>query len=181
MTSRTILRTHNRSNASVRELLSWVFAAELMTPSPEIWIAVAWISDIQIFDSTDKSYSALISRDSSNRINLSDFVVEVARRGSKVNIVTRPDPSNLNFIDSVRRKSDRSEFQENILMHISEQIHQKNVVGRDWVIDGSMNLTANGLDNNVESLILFVDQKKASETRTNLSQTWEKLLEGIRK
>jgi len=66
-------------------------------------------------------------------------------------------------------------------MHISEQIHQKNVVGRDWVIDGSMNLTANGLDNNVESLILFVDQKKASETRTNLSQTWEKLLEGIRK
>ena len=177
MNSRTILRSYNRSNVAARELLSWVFAAELLVPSPDIWIAVAWISDVLIIDSTDGSFDAVTNNENPNRVFLSDFIVNVAKRGTSVNIITRPDFSNQTFVNAVKRKSRGHDCRNNISILISDVIHQKNIVGNDWVMDGSMNLTANGLDNNVESLSLYIDPVRASETRTNLYQTWSNQLQ----
>ena len=172
LNSRTILRSYHRSNVAARELLSWVFASELLNPSSDIWIAVAWISDVMIVDSTDGSFDAVTNYETPNRVFLSDFIVNVAKRGTSVKIVTRPDVSNQTFVNAVKRKSRGLDCRKNISILISDVIHQKNIVGNDWVMDGSMNLTANGLDNNVESLSLYVDPVRASETRTNLYQTW---------
>lgn len=173
MARRTILRSYNRSNVAVRELLAWVFAAEFASPSDHIWIAMGWISDVVIYDTFNGQFDAVVGRGSAGKIHVSDLVVMMARRGTRVSVITRPDSSNEVFIDAIRRKARGSEAESRIRLHLSPEVHHKNIVGKDWFIDGSMNLTANGLDNNVESLTLSVDRNEAAVIRTNISVTWE--------
>lgn len=177
MSRRTILRSHNRSNVAARELLAWVFAAEVANPSKHIWIAMGWISDVVIFDGTRGQFGALGDGGDVGKLRVSDLLVVLASRGTRISIVTRPDASNEVFVDALKRKARGTEAEENIRLHYSSEVHHKNIVGMDWFIDGSMNLTTNGLDNNVESLTLTVDARDAAAVRTNISSTWEVKME----
>ena len=93
--------------------------------------------------------------------------------------MTRPDPSNDKFLDILQRKAAITRVQDHIRVGRSEIIHQKNLVGKDWFTDGSMNLTVNGLDNNVENLTVHLDAEKTAEIRTNIRQTWSDVLGAI--
>lgn len=177
MPSRTILRSHNRSNVAARELLAWVFASEAAHPSSHIWVAMGWISDVVIIDSTNGQFDAISGAGSQGKTHLSDLIVTMARKGTKFSIVTRPDPSNEVFLSALRRKARGTEAANRIRLHLAPDVHHKNIVGRDWFIDGSMNLTANGLDNNVESLTLTVDPQETAARRTNISSTWDEKME----
>ena len=179
MARRTILRSYNRSNVAARELLAWIFAAEFANPSDHVWIAMGWISDVVIFDTLNGQFDAVVGRGSLGKIHVSDLVVMMARRGTRISVVTRPDSSNEVFIEALKRKARGSEAELRIRLHLSPEVHHKNIVGKDWFIDGSMNLTANGLDNNVESLTLSVDRNEAALVRTNISMTWEEKMEAL--
>jgi phosphatidylserine/phosphatidylglycerophosphate/cardiolipin synthase-like enzyme len=176
MSRRNILRSYNRSNVAVRELLAWVFAAEAVNPSTHIWIAMGWISDVVIFDASQGQFDAVSGRGTSGRVHVSDLLVIMARKGTKISVVTRPDSSNQVFLEALKRKARGTEAQSRIQLHLSPEVHHKNIVGEDWFIDGSMNLTANGLDNNVESLTLMVDRNAAAELRTNIREQWKNMM-----
>ena len=177
MPRRTILRSYNRSNVAARELLAWVFAAEAANPSEHIWVNMGWISDVVVFDASHGQFDAVSGRGNNGKMHVSDLFVVMARKGTKVSIVTRPDPSNEVFLEALKRKARGTEAQSRIRLHLSPDVHQKNIVGKDWFIDGSMNLTANGLDKNVESLTLTVDPQESAHMRTNISSTWEEKME----
>jgi phosphatidylserine/phosphatidylglycerophosphate/cardiolipin synthase-like enzyme len=100
----------------------------------------------------------------------------MARKGTKISVITRPDSSNQVFLEALKRKARGTEAQSRIQLHLSPEVHHKNIVGEDWFIDGSMNLTANGLDNNVESLTLMVDRNAAAELRTNIREQWKNMM-----
>ena len=160
-------------------MLALLFAAEVLDPAAEFWIAMAWVSDVALYDSGYGEFDALVSRSGTGRVYLSDVLVELALKGTSVNIVTRPDPSNDKFLDILQRKAAIARVQDHIHLARSEAIHQKNLVGKDWFTDGSMNLTVNGLDHNVENLTVHLDAEKTAEIRTNIRQTWNVTLEAI--
>ena len=160
-------------------MLAMLFAAEILDPSTEFWIAMAWVSDVALYDSLYGEFDALVSRSGTGRVHLSDVLIELAIKGTTVNIVTRPDPSNDKFLDILQRKAAVTRVQDHIRIGRSEIIHQKNLVGKDWFTDGSMNLTVNGLDNNVENLTVHLDAEKTAEIRTNIRQTWSDVLGAI--
>jgi hypothetical protein len=172
MTRRSILRSTAHSNASAREMLAMLFAAELLEPAPEFWVAMGWVTDVDLFRSSHSEFDAVVARGSVGRVFLSDVLVELARRGSTVCVVTRPDDSNEAFLDALRRKTVAARLQHRVRLARSEDIHQKNLVGSDWYTDGSMNLTVNGLDHLVESLSVNLDGRQAAEMRTNIRETW---------
>ena len=179
MSRRVILRSYNRSNVAVRELLAWVFAAESINPSEHIWVAMGWISDVVIYDASTGQFDAVSGHGRFGKIQVSDLLVILARKGTQISIVTRPDPSNEVFVNALKRKALGTPAQERIRLHLSPEVHHKNIVGKDWFIDGSMNLTVNGLDNNVESLTLTVDRDETALIRTNISLTWEDKMGGL--
>jgi phosphatidylserine/phosphatidylglycerophosphate/cardiolipin synthase-like enzyme len=160
-------------------MLALLFAAEVLDPAAEFWIAMAWVSDVALYDSAYGEFDALVSRSGIGRVHLSDVLIELALKGTIVNVVTRPDPSNDKFLDILRRKTAISRVQDQFRLARSEAIHQKNLVGKDWFTDGSMNLTVNGLDHNVENLTVHLDPEKTAEIRTNIRQTWNGTLEAI--
>ena len=179
MSQRIILRNSQHSSTAAREMLNLLFSAELLNPAPEFWMAMAWVSDVSLFDSIHKEFDALLPGNGSGRLSLSDVLSELARSGSVINVITRPDPINEKFIDALRRKVRQLRIQSPVRICLSSTIHQKNLVGNDWYSDGSMNLTVNGLDHNVENLSVYLDPARVAEMRTNLRQTWSGLLEEI--
>jgi hypothetical protein len=176
MNRRTILRASQHSNFAAREMLALVFASEILDPAPEFWLAMAWVSDVVLFDSLHGEFDALIQSHGRRRVYISDVLTELARRGALVNVVTRPDPNNEKFLEVLRRKTALAHVEGRFRLGLSEAIHQKNLVGNDWFTDGSMNLTVNGLDHNVENLTIDFDPEKTAETRTNIRQTWNGIL-----
>ncbi len=179
MSRRAILRAGQHSNTAAREMLSLVFAAELLDPPSDFWIAMAWVSDVSLYDSLHNEFELLVPHSGPGRVYLSDVLTELAQRGSTVNIVTRPDPTNVRFLEGFRRKTELGRVQDHVRVGFSEDIHQKNLVGKDWFTDGSMNLTVNGLDHNVENLTITFDSGKTAEMRNNLRQTWGSILKEL--
>ena len=57
--SRTILTATPAARAELWTLLSSLAVAELMSPSPELWIVSPWISDIPIVDDTAGRFRAI--------------------------------------------------------------------------------------------------------------------------
>ena len=43
----------------VRDLFQSLFAAELINPSPKLWLFFAWISDVEILDNSARQFAAL--------------------------------------------------------------------------------------------------------------------------
>ena len=57
--TRKIFKSAVTSQHAVREVLSMVFAQELLAPSREVFIVAPWISNIVIFDSRLGQYATL--------------------------------------------------------------------------------------------------------------------------
>lgn len=175
---RTILKSRDRSNRAAREMLEWVFSSELLGPSEEIWIVMGWMSDVVILDSSDGSFDSLIPSLSGQKFLLSDIVVELARLGSRIFIVIRSDESNNYVTAAMKAKIEQRCPKGKLKIHQDAEVHNKGIIGSSWCLDGSMNLTSNGLDRNAESLTLLRNSDESARRRIELRGQWGKYFGG---
>ena len=149
--TRKIFRTKSTGNSEVRELLETVLVSELIMPSPTIWLVSPWITDLEILDNRSAAYSALVPTWGLRRIRLSEVLASVLDR-SKVSIVARPDPHNTAFLSKMEDMARANELSQNLTVIRQETLHLKGLLGRDYYLSGSMNLTYNGVEINEEGI-----------------------------
>jgi hypothetical protein len=161
------IASHHRSRDVPAELLQSIFAAELIDPGGVLWIVSPWISDIELINNEGGRFSAINPDWPNAPIRLVEVLSTLVTRGGAVTIVTTDDPHN----DELERKLD-AEGLDAIRLLRRPALHMKGIIGRGFALEGSMNLTYNGVHRNEERLIYRTDPAKVSEIRIEFEQRW---------
>lgn len=155
------------------DFLQSLFVAELMLPSSRLWISSPWISDVELVDNTGRQFSALSSSWPAGRIRLSAILRTLLERGGRVAIFTNESAHNDEFV--ARLQPMRQAFSGLTLVR-APTLHEKGIVGDRFTLDGSMNLTYNGVYVNEEYLVFRTDPAIVAERRLMLENRWRNQL-----
>lgn len=168
---RNTFTTQTTSRAEIREMLEGIFVAELLVPSDSLWLVSPWITDIEILDNRAGQFSSLVPTWGLRHIRLSEVFAKIMEH-SIVHIVARPDPHNDSFLQKMSDLSKASESQSNLKMVIRETLHLKGLLGKDYYLKGSMNLTYNGVEVNHEGVSLDRSPRTISEARIHFQENY---------
>ncbi|MFV1362556.1 phospholipase D-like domain-containing protein DpdK [Mycolicibacterium elephantis] len=146
------------------DLVESLFLAELLAPSPDVWLLSPWISDIEVIDNRAGAYTDVFPGRPARAIQLTDALIELAERGSHVHLVVRPDPPG-NTAVIAKLKSAATQLRQ-IDIIPRENLHEKALLTSYFHLHGSMNFTHYGREINEEALV--VDTDKDHIARTNL-------------
>src|SRR5690606_5950009 len=87
---------------AVRDLFQSLFVAELINPSPKLWLFFAWISDVEILDNSARQFAALEPDWPAAPIRLSQVLQALLSRGVQVRLIIREHGHNDYFISKLR-------------------------------------------------------------------------------
>lgn len=156
---------------SVRDLFQTLFAAELLSPSHKLWLFFAWISDVEILDNSARRFAAIEPDWPAAPIRLSRVLGALLARGTRVKLVIREHGHNEYFIARLQFLKER--FGDQLKWVVEKDFHAKGLLGDDYFLSGSMNLTFNGISVNGEHLILRTDPAAIAEQAEQLDLQWE--------
>lgn len=159
---------------SVRDLFQTLFASELLCPSRKLWLTFAWISDVEILDNSARRFAAIEPDWPAAPIRLAQVLGALLARGSQIRLVIREHGHNAYFIARLRTLKDR--YDDQIKWTVEKDFHAKGLLGDDYFLSGSMNLTLSGISVNGEHLILRTDPSAIAEQAEQLALQWEGLL-----
>lgn len=162
------LRTSPATGIRVDPILTAVLLAELLAPSPEIWLVSAWVSDVPAVDNSSGDYDSLIADASARIYQLSEILAVLTERGTRLTVVARSVPENDSFLNRLGRAADS----ERLRVIRSPDAHEKTFCGADWLLSGSMNFTVNGMTINDELVTYRLDSAAAAQARIDLAHRW---------
>ena len=156
---------------SVRDLFQTLFAAELLSPSRKLWLFFAWISDVEILDNSARRFAALEPDWPAAPIRLSQVLGALLARGTLVRLVIREHGHNEFFLSRLRTL--KEQYGEQLKWTVERDFHAKGLLGDDFFLSGSMNLTFSGISINGEHLVLRTDPAAIAEQAEQLDLQWE--------
>jgi phosphatidylserine/phosphatidylglycerophosphate/cardiolipin synthase-like enzyme len=160
---------------ALRDVIQSILVAELLSPSKEIWLFFAWLSDVEVVDNTARQFGSICPDWPAAQIRLSQVLETLLSRGSHINIVLRKTAHNDAIVSQLLRL--RQQYGANVRWCQRETFHDKGILGDDYLLDGSMNLTYNGISTNDEHVWLHRDPASIASRRVGLRGTWESQLE----
>lgn len=153
---------------AIRDVLQSLFALELLRPSRRLWVGFGWISDVEILDNGARQFAPLQPDWPTGQIRVSTVLAAIAAKGCEVVVLIRDEPANRKFIDRMRDL----EVMGSIRIIVLPDFHEKGLLGDDYVLSGSMNLTWNGITVNDEHLLLRTEPAEVAERRLQLEEKW---------
>lgn len=156
---------------AIQDVLQSLFAAELLKPSTPLWLCFAWITDIQLLDNSARQF-ALIQPDwPAAPIRLSKVLGALLSRGGQINVVIREHEHNATFITLLEQL--RAEHGSSLRWAVGNNFHAKGLLGDSYFLNGSMNLTVNGVTVNEEHVVLRLDPALLAQQRLEFVERWE--------
>ena len=149
------------------DFLQSIFVLELLAPSRPLWIVSPWISDVEVIDNRGGRFAALNPSWPNGPIRLLSVLEAVVDRGGSVMLIANDSRHNDDFERRVKELG-----RESVRFLRDEDVHSKGIVGNQFSLDGSMNLTFSGVNRNDEHLIYRTDPEDIAERRLELDQRW---------
>jgi len=165
-TSRFIVKTSATNRDDIRDLLQSLFAAELLSPGPEIWIVSPWVSDVPLLDNRAGAYSGLEPSWSKRHITLAELLAHALKVNpdTVIRIVTRPDDTNIRFTERLRFLAELDGNGDRLSIDNQRpELHTKGIATHSFALIGSMNLTYNGLSVLEEAVDLNIDPARIAQ------------------
>lgn len=172
MTSRLIHKSSWQCRHEARELLQAIFAAELLAPSRCLWIVSPWVSNVPVIDNEADTFRPPDTSWARGTIRLAHVLRELARRGTRVVVATRPDPQNDLLLEDIRWLFRDVGCADRLIVHQAAQLHEKGIAGDGFHLGGSMNLTWNGIEVLEESLHFTTEPDAVAAVRLQYRQRW---------
>jgi hypothetical protein len=168
MTGIRSVRTRPRNGLAISDLLTSVLLSELCKPSDELWIVSGWITDIPVLNNRHRQYDAVLGDVARSTLLFTELLAELANRGCHLHVAIRHVDHNARFVNRLqdRARADR------LSVYGSADVHEKIMVGNDWVMKGSMNFTWSGVQQNEESIDFVFDKTAAAHELLELRTRW---------
>jgi phosphatidylserine/phosphatidylglycerophosphate/cardiolipin synthase-like enzyme len=168
--TRKIYKGAVTSQHAVREVLTMVFAQELLAPSKEVFIVAPWISNVVVFDSQIGQYATLNPEWAKREIRLVEVLVAIAANGTTLHIHTRPDDHNKAFKRRIQEALGDAGLPDQLRWtDRNALLHTKGVWTDRVLIDGSMNLTESGVALNEEAVTVSFDPVQVAAARVHFA------------
>lgn len=167
MLERTV-RTSPYTGIRLDPVLTAVLVAEMLTPSDELWLVSAWISDVAAVDNTRGDYDSLFADASARIYPLSEILALLTTAGANLTVVSRPADHNETFLARLRRRAEPGQL--TVVQH--PDVHEKTFCGKNWLLSGSMNFTLRGMQVNDEAVTYKVSDADAAVARIDFARRW---------
>ena len=174
MSEKTILFGPNQSNA-ILDLLQSIFIAEIICPSSKLSFFFGWMSDVELINNEASEFSSLEPDWPNSMVRLSDVIKALLKRGCKISIVLKNEDHNRKVEKEISERC--QEFSDLLKIYFDKREHKKVIVGEDFVLEGSMNLTKNGLEINEENITLNTNPQDVATWK----QKADRILEDLQK
>ena len=154
-----IWTSSNRERAGIRQALELIVAAELLSPSKELWIVSPWISDIPLIDDSHGLFR-YVNPDGYETVTFTKLIDYLLQRGTRVAVVTHVDSTQETdrFLSRLEELERRASGGLRVLRHPT--LHAKGLLGDTYALTGSMNFTWNGVTTNQE--LVYFDREHRS-------------------
>ena len=168
---------HKRqSTREVPDLIQTAFAAELLAPSPVIWIVSAWTRNIPIFDNSSGGFRHLNPSWPFGPVRLADVLTEFLSLGTTIHLAVRPR-DNASFLQVLYdRCGYEGEPSPSCPLYVhevgEETLHQKGILTSRFYLRGSMNLTKNGIEVFDEQLEFTTAPDALASTVVEFKDRW---------
>jgi hypothetical protein len=162
------LRTSPVTGIRLDPLLDAVLLSELLSPSKEIWLISAWISDVLAIDNTRGDYDSLFADASARIYSLSEVLAQLTVSGTVLHVVARAAEHNDAFLFRLGRRAKP----ERLIVVRDFDVHEKTLCGQDWLLTGSMNFTLRGMLVNDEAITYKVSETAAAAARIDFARRW---------
>jgi hypothetical protein len=152
----------------IPDLLQTIFAAEFLAPSRCMWLVSPWISDIPVLDNQTNAFLALEPDWAQQSVRLSQALAWLGRHGTTVHVATRAAHHNTTFLETLRSVSGGGR----IRVHISDDLHEKGLLGDSFYLSGSMNFTHGGISTYEEVVHYFTAVDVVAKNRIAFAARW---------
>jgi hypothetical protein len=160
-----------KGDPALRAVLQSLLVTELIAHSQKLFLISPWISDIPILDNRAGQYRSLVPEWELAQIRFSKVLTELADRGTKLIIASRPSDSNPFFKDLVQACSHLEK--DRVTISYSDELHEKGLLTDRFYFAGSFNFTLNGIEVLEEVANLFTDREVIGQKRVDLEDRWE--------
>lgn len=147
------------------DLLQSIFAGELLAPSRELWLVSPWVSDIPIVSNEAGQFRSVVPEWDLAPIRISQILQYLVKRSVQIHIATRDDKHNRPFLQCLQTI-------DGINRHIAPHLHEKGLLGDDYFLSGSFNLTFYGMTLNDEIAHLYTDKAIIAANRLAFNERW---------
>lgn len=170
--TRHIHKSSWRCQDEVRELLQAIFVGEILAPSKCLWLVSPWITDIPVIDNRSGAFDALDSSWGPRALRLGEVIVRVLETGATVVVATRPVQHNRPFLSQLKSAASEAGTESSLLLNEAEDLHEKGLLGDDFYLSGSMNLTYGGVELLEETVKLDTAEDVVAEARLVFHERW---------
>ena len=174
MSGKNILFGPEQSNA-ILDLLQSIFVAEVIYPSSKLSFFFGWMSDVELLNNEASEFSSLEPDWPNSMVCLSDVLRALLKRGCKIFLVLKDEEHNRKVEEEIIKRC--QEYSGLLKIHWDEHEHKKVIVGDDFVVEGSMNLTKNGLNTNGESITFNTDLQVVSRYQQEVERNLRDMLQ----
>lgn len=133
-----------------RELLGGLFTGFILAPE-NLWLVSAWITDFPVLDNGSGQWSVLEPAWGNRTVWFGELLAKAINEGCDVGLATRDDDRCHRFIQALKSRLTRH---EGLRVEIQQNIHIKGLLTRQFFLEGSMNFTFSGSNNNDEYVVL---------------------------
>jgi hypothetical protein len=146
-------------------LLNEVLASQI-GDGYELWIVSPWVTDFTLASPFHVSFQELVSS-RHEVLHLFDVLHQIAANGGVVKMIVRPDERYLPPLRQLRDRTDR------IQIRVLPGLHSKAYVGRFGAVDGSLNLTGGGVNQNAELYSYAHDERSIASLRLTCAKYFD--------
>lgn len=162
---RQIFKSATSAPKAARDVLTLVFAHELMVPSKTLYLVTPWVSNIVVFDNTLGEYEGLNPEWTRREIRLVDVLVALTSNDTHIVMRVRPDAHNKSFQTRLFSALRDAGLQDRCDWTSSEALHTKGLLTDHVLLSGSMNFTERGVAFNDESLTVSFDAQQIAQAK----------------
>lgn len=166
MPNRRITSHARGGSVQLTKSLHSLFALELMSPSPEIYLISPWISNVPLINNRFGQFRVLVGDTEEDELRLATILSILADRGSKVRIIYRPHPQTEEFLNALP---------STIEYRKSTTLYAQGLITKHCYLRGSMNFTYSGVNLNDEEIEFTTDLPDVSYALLETQQRWEGL------
>jgi hypothetical protein len=170
LTSRRIFKSQTTGQAELRELLEMLFAAELLSPSRELWLVSAWVSNVEILNNEDGAYDSFMPDWGRRSLKLTETLCSLMLQGCSVTLVTNEAEHNKSIFEQLQSLACDWGVEQRLVLLRRETLHIKGILTDHFYLSGSMNLTFNGLTINDECIVLDTAASAIVQPRLEFEQ-----------
>ena len=170
---RIVTKTEKRGQQSIREMLTSLLVPILVSPSKELLLASAWITDFELLDNRLGNWNDLEPMWGARMISFSEVLGLYCKNGGKLKLITRKEGKQINerFLRRLRNQVRRYDVQDRLEHKIIVREHKKFLIGDKFLVMGSMNFTYSGVEGiSGETITLTTQEQMIQQMRVEFKE-----------